>query len=427
MRRRSLFAWSQIEILESRRLLANLQGIDISGYQFDVDWATVKTDGYTFAYEKATQGNYYTNPYYNYNITNAKAQGIPIGSYDFADFGVNPTTEANFFWNEIKSTISGDGKTLQPMLDAESYETGNEDSWVATWASVIEADGEPPAIRSTPSFTPIHLSQTTISQPQPPRITLSGLPSQGPLRLPTRTLPWTSYEVWQYGNSDSFPTKDNEGNVEGDADQLNGTASDLLNLVVGSGKFATGSTVETTAKVTATQNSNGTGTSGSVPASTEGTVLGVPAYYNNAWYSDVSFTTGVSGWVSQTSLLAIAGPPAAPVNSSPANNSTLYAMPTLTWNTDPTAATYNVYINNSEVASGLTGTSYTPSNLSAGADSWYIQAVNAVSSTNGTAWSFTLSAPVTPTNSGPSNNSNTYSTPTLTWNSDTGATSTTSI
>jgi len=35
---------------------AQPQGIDVSGYQPSVNWATVKANGVTFAYIKATEG-----------------------------------------------------------------------------------------------------------------------------------------------------------------------------------------------------------------------------------------------------------------------------------------------------------------------------------------------------------------------------------
>lgn len=397
MRRRPRFVPSLIESLETRRLLANVLGVDAASFQYDLNWADIKADGYTFAYEKAVQGTYYTNSYWSYNISQAKANGIPIGSYDFADFGDDPTSSANYFWNEIKSTVSGDGLTLEPMLDAEKYQTGNEDSWIATWSSVLVADAKTAGITIQPivytyqSWDKSYLTSTT--------------GNSFPLwfALPGSTAPtssnygpaWNSYEVWQYGETGYIPTTDGQGSVKADADQLNGDANELRNLIVGTGKFPPNSTVATTASATAYQNP-GTGTTHSVPTSTQGTVLKTPVYYSNAWYVDVSFTNGVSGWVKQTSLQAISGPPAAPGNSAPANGSTIYSTPTLTWNSSSGATSYNVFLNNSEIASGLTTTSYTPSTLSAGAYNWYVQAHNSFGNTNGSAWSFTI-ALVSPT------------------------------
>jgi GH25 family lysozyme M1 (1,4-beta-N-acetylmuramidase) len=404
-------------------------GLDAAGYQYDMNWASIKAAGYTFAYEKATQGNYYIDPYYSYNITQAKAQGIAIGSYDFADFGVNPVTEADYFWKEIKSTISGDGLTLQPMLDAEKYQTGNEDSWIASWATELEADGAAagftlkPIVYTYQSWERDYLSSTTATN-FPLWFAWPG--STAPTA--SNESPWTTYEVWQYGETGSIPTTDAGGSiptsVQADADQLNGDANELRNLIVGEGRFLNGSTVQSTASVKAIQGSSPSGsTSITVASGTKGTVVSYPTYYNDAWYFDISFSNGVTGWVNQTSLLGVAAAPVAPVNSSPTNNSTVYAPPTLTWNSDPTAATFNIFLNNSEVASGITSTSYaTSSSLSAGTYSWYVQAVNVDGTTNGSSWSFTLSDPVAPTNSSPANNSTSYLTPTLTWNASTGAT-----
>lgn len=42
-----------VEYLEKR---AQPKGIDVSSYQPNVNWGNVKTQGYTFAYIKATEG-----------------------------------------------------------------------------------------------------------------------------------------------------------------------------------------------------------------------------------------------------------------------------------------------------------------------------------------------------------------------------------
>jgi GH25 family lysozyme M1 (1,4-beta-N-acetylmuramidase) len=420
---------SQIEILESRRLLTNAMGVDAAGsYQYLLNWATIKADGYTFGWEKATQGTGGDQSLYASNVSAAKAAGVAIGAYCFAEFNEDPTATANDFWNEIKSTVSGDGLTLQPMLDAESYNpTGmNLDSWVATWSSVLKADGAAagvtlnPIIYSDTSFADDYFTTAT-SKVFPLWIADPG--STAPTN--SHTAPWTSYEVWQYGEA-TFPSSNGNvaTNVATDVDQLNGDSTELQNLIIGTGKFPDGTSVETNTSAKALQNYNGSGTSSNVPASTKGTVLSGPQYYNNAWYFDVSFTDGISGWVTETSTIAVAGPPATPTNSSPASGTTVYSAPDLTWNTDATAATYNVYINNSEVASGLTTTSYqTSSSLTAGTYNWYIQAVNSSSSTNGASWSFTLSDPVAPTYTAPANNATDYNIPTFSWNASTGATS----
>lgn len=68
-----------------------LNGIDIASFQHPnnaaINWAQVTGAGYQFAAIKATEGNYYTNPYY-VGDTQTAAAGIYVAAYHFA----NPQT-----------------------------------------------------------------------------------------------------------------------------------------------------------------------------------------------------------------------------------------------------------------------------------------------------------------------------------------------
>ena len=328
MRKRRLFL-AQIEILETRRLLANLQGLDAAGYQYDLNWTDIKADGYAFAYEKATQGNYYTNPYYSYNITQAKAAGVAIGSYDFADsLTVNPTTEANFFWNEIKSTISGDGKSLQPMLDAEKYQTGNEDSWIATWSSVIVADGK--AAGYNLSSDRLHLpivgeilfichNRHEFSS----LVCLAGFDTAYQCERKSLDCLRSLAIRWKLSQYPHHRWRRKRGcrcrPVEWRLDRIAKSHRRYEQISQWLDRRDQHQR-PCFAKLQWQRH-----LMPAVPTSTKGTVLSGPQYYNNAWYFDVSFTDGISGWVNETSMIAVAGPPAAPTNSSPASGTTFYS------------------------------------------------------------------------------------------------------
>src|SRR6476660_3137405 len=43
---------------------AGLKGMDVSGYQGNVNWSGAWANGARWAYIKATEGTYYTNPYF---------------------------------------------------------------------------------------------------------------------------------------------------------------------------------------------------------------------------------------------------------------------------------------------------------------------------------------------------------------------------
>lgn len=74
------------------------QGIDVSNYQTNINWSTVKANGVTFAYIKATEGTSYTNPSFSSQYTGATNAGIIRGSYHFARPDVSSgATQANYF------------------------------------------------------------------------------------------------------------------------------------------------------------------------------------------------------------------------------------------------------------------------------------------------------------------------------------------
>jgi hypothetical protein len=62
----------------------SLPGLDVSSYQGNVDWAQVQANGAKFAYVKATEGTYYTNPYFPQQYTGSYNAGLVRGVYHFA-------------------------------------------------------------------------------------------------------------------------------------------------------------------------------------------------------------------------------------------------------------------------------------------------------------------------------------------------------
>lgn len=65
------------------RTSGNTQGIDVSRYQGNIDWAKVKASGITFVFIKATEGRTYVDPNFEKNVTGALAAGMMVGTYHF--------------------------------------------------------------------------------------------------------------------------------------------------------------------------------------------------------------------------------------------------------------------------------------------------------------------------------------------------------
>ena len=96
-----------------------VKGLDVSYYQPGVNWQTQWNLGARFAYVKATEGNYYTNPLFAAQYNGARQVGMIRGAYHFANpLASSGADQARIF---VKSGggWSADGYTLPPVLDME--------------------------------------------------------------------------------------------------------------------------------------------------------------------------------------------------------------------------------------------------------------------------------------------------------------------
>lgn len=97
-----------------------IQGIDVSKYQGNIDWQKVKNAGIKFAMLRLCSSNnsgLYIDPTFEQNYNNAKSVGIPVGAYiyTYATTEEEQNKELEFALNELN------GKTLDyPLaLDVE--------------------------------------------------------------------------------------------------------------------------------------------------------------------------------------------------------------------------------------------------------------------------------------------------------------------
>lgn len=112
--------------------LADMNGIDVSGYQAPDITAVVPAD---FAIVKVNQG-FYINGSWGTQANNALNTGKELGLYDYAS-GMDANAEADNFVNHIGGYV---GKAML-VLDWEPYQNsawGNSD-WIRTWVYRVHA------------------------------------------------------------------------------------------------------------------------------------------------------------------------------------------------------------------------------------------------------------------------------------------------
>ncbi|WP_406342512.1 lysozyme [Streptomyces sp. NBC_00648] len=95
------------------------EGVDTSSHNGNVAWATLWNSGVKWAYVKATEGTYYTNPYFAQQYNGSYSVGMIRGAYHFATPDTTSgATQANYFVDH-GGGWSRDGRTLPGALDIE--------------------------------------------------------------------------------------------------------------------------------------------------------------------------------------------------------------------------------------------------------------------------------------------------------------------
>lgn len=95
------------------------QGIDVSSWQGNINFAQVKNAGIDIVYIKSSEGVSYIDPYFERNYQNAKANGLKVGFYHYVTARTveEARNQANFF----AKVISGKEPDCKLAMDFESF------------------------------------------------------------------------------------------------------------------------------------------------------------------------------------------------------------------------------------------------------------------------------------------------------------------
>ncbi|ARS37092.1 glycoside hydrolase family 25 protein [Pontibacter actiniarum] len=94
---------------------AVVKGIDVSRWQKEVDWSLVRESEVSFAFVKATQGDFRLDPYFARNWEETKRHGIKRGAYHF----YKPEAPVKDQIKLFTSTVTLEAGDLPPVLDIE--------------------------------------------------------------------------------------------------------------------------------------------------------------------------------------------------------------------------------------------------------------------------------------------------------------------
>ena len=187
---------------------AGLLGLDVSGYQGNVNWSQVAAGGAAFAYTKATEGTYYYDgAYFPEQYNGSYAAGLVRGAYHFA-IPDNSTgaAQADYFVAN-GGGWTGDGRTLPGMLDIEYNPYGAEcyglaQSQMVSW--ITSFDNEYTSLAAAgPTSTPRPIGGAPARATpglSARRVCSIARWSSSPDPLPNS---WDTYTIWQYAARES--------------------------------------------------------------------------------------------------------------------------------------------------------------------------------------------------------------------------------
>ncbi|GAB3527265.1 GH25 family lysozyme [Arthrobacter monumenti] len=208
-----------------------INGIDVSGWQPDVDWQTQWNMGARFAYVKATEGDSFRSDTFNRQYAGAYNAGMIRGAYHFALPQVgNARSQARFFVNN-GGGWSADGHTLPPLLDIEHnpYESlgnmcynmsaGQMVDWVQSFSGQIQRmTGRKPMIYTTYAWWTECTNNSTALNNHDLHVAAFPYPGYQDNFDIWMFGGWRDFTVWQYSAYGPFA---------GDSNQWNGTYKEL--------------------------------------------------------------------------------------------------------------------------------------------------------------------------------------------------------
>lgn len=119
-----------------------VRGLDVSHYQAQIDWVTLKSmkvgrDSLTFVFIKATEGEDYTDNFFEENWSESKKVGFLQGAYHYYRPNAEPIAQAHHFIKHVPN----DKNMLPPVLDIE--ERGDLDMELLlrnlqTWLDIVQ-------------------------------------------------------------------------------------------------------------------------------------------------------------------------------------------------------------------------------------------------------------------------------------------------
>lgn len=209
----------------------DVQGIDVSNHNGEIDFGAVRNDGRSFAVVLATDGQSFTSDLFASQYDGAGQAGLFRAGYHFARPDGSAAEQANRFLDTVNYT--NDGTSMPPVLDMEAnpngatcygLDQGQMTTWIEDFVGLVKERTQREAIIYTsPGFWQECTGNSTAFERNPLWI------AEWDVDQPSTIGGWPQYTFWQYSDSGTV----NGVNGPVDVNRFNGTAADLEKFAKG--------------------------------------------------------------------------------------------------------------------------------------------------------------------------------------------------
>ena len=217
------------------------QGVDVASFQHPskaaIKWSQVAAAGIQFAAVKATEGNYYQNPYALTDLAGARAAGLSVIAYAFAIPNGNggsksPAVQADYLLSYLGASNAGVPVLLDIEYDPYVSSDHTNDcyglsqsamrTWISGFSNEVKAKtGRLPIIYTTQDWWH-RCTGDSAAFGQTPIWAADYTTAPSPL-VPAG---WANWDIWQYTSSGTVAGIQSTGHT--DLDQLNPALLALL-------------------------------------------------------------------------------------------------------------------------------------------------------------------------------------------------------
>ena len=211
--------------------VATPRGVDVAADQHPggagIGWAQVAAAGYSFAAVKATEGDYYANPYYPADAAGARAAGLQVTGYHMAIPNVSGgAAQADYAAGHLAAGGAG-APALELDLEYDPYTATDHTNecygltapqlvaWIGAFTrQAQQLTGQAPTIYTTAGWWRTCTGDSTAFSADSLWVAGSGAGSGSGAGAPSLPATWADYAYWEFTSAGTVPGIAARGSVD---------------------------------------------------------------------------------------------------------------------------------------------------------------------------------------------------------------------